>query len=118
MPSESEEISISSFGRDPTRLKELLMECRALSCKADKNKTVIYRGSGKPGSSGNEFTWIRSLSRIARPMSSVVMDEAAKREVLEDIAEYLAPRTRRWYANRGECFKPILSPQCASEYAG
>ena len=100
-PSESEEISISSFGRDPKVLKELLAECKALSSKADRDKTLIYRGSSKPGSSGSEFSWIRSLSRVARPMSSVVMDEDTKREVLEDIAEYLAPRTRRWYANRG-----------------
>ena len=100
-PSESEEISISSFGRDPKVLKELLAECKALSSKADRDKTLIYRGTSKPGSGGSEFSWIRSLSRVARPMSSVVMDEDTKREVLEDIAEYLAPRTRRWYANRG-----------------
>lgn len=100
-PSQSEEISISSFGRDPKVLKELLAECKALSSKADRDKTLIYRGSSKPGSSGSEFSWIRSLSRVARPMGSVVMDEDTKREVLEDISEYLAPRTRRWYANRG-----------------
>ena len=100
-PSESEEISISSFGRSTTSLKELLAECKQLSCREDRDKTLIYRGSSKPGSSGSEFSWTRSLSRVARPMSSVVMDESTKREVLEDVAEYLAPRTRRWYANRG-----------------
>lgn len=101
LPSQSEEISISSFGRDPKVLKELLAECKALSSKADRDKTLIYRGSSRPGSNGSEFSWIRSLSRVARPINSVVMDEDTKREVLEDIAEYLSPRTRRWYANRG-----------------
>ncbi len=99
-PSEKEEISISTFGRNPEPLKKLLMDCKSLSSKADLNKTLIYRGASKPGPT-NDLTWVRSLSRVARPMTSVVMDEVIKREVLEDVAEYLAPKTRRWYANRG-----------------
>ncbi|OBT60070.1 hypothetical protein VE03_10527, partial [Pseudogymnoascus sp. 23342-1-I1] len=47
--SEREEISISSFGRDPVKLKELLNECRKLFLDSDEDKTVIFRGGNKPG---------------------------------------------------------------------
>lgn len=99
--SEKEEISISYLGRDATVLKALLTEARLVSEKADRNKTLIYRGASKPGAGNTDFAWTRSLSRVARPIGSVVMDEDLKKEILADIAEYLMPRTRRWYANRG-----------------
>ncbi|KAH8588940.1 BCS1 N terminal-domain-containing protein [Bisporella sp. PMI_857] len=97
--SERENISISSFGRDPTLLKELLQDCRQAFSKADKNKTIIYRGALKPGSS--EPTWTRCVSRVSRPFSTVVLDEEVKSTLLNDMSEYLDPSSRRWYSNRG-----------------
>ncbi|OBT39327.1 hypothetical protein VE00_10471 [Pseudogymnoascus sp. WSF 3629] len=98
--SEREEISISSFGRDPTKLKELLHECRALFLQSDEDKTVIFRGGNKPGTI-TDTTWVRSTARVSRPMSTVVMDEATKTDLIADIRDYLHPHTRRWYWNRG-----------------
>jgi mitochondrial chaperone BCS1 len=97
--SEREEISVSSFGRNPTVLKELLNECRADFMKNDENRTLIYRGSVKPGTS--EPVWTRCMSRISRPFSTVVLDESVKKDLLEDMQDYLHPLTRRWYGNRG-----------------
>lgn len=98
--SEREEISISSFGRDPAVLKELLHECRALFLKADVDKTVIFRGGNKPGTV-IDTAWVRSTARVSRPISTVVMDEATKADLLADMRDYLHPSTRRWYWNRG-----------------
>ncbi|KFY34768.1 hypothetical protein V494_06487 [Pseudogymnoascus sp. VKM F-4513 (FW-928)] len=98
--SEREEISISSFGRDPTKLKELLNECRKLFLDSDENKTVIFRGGNKPGTMA-EIAWVRSTARVSRPMSTVVMDESVKADLLADMRDYLHPHTQRWYWNRG-----------------
>ncbi|KFY30753.1 hypothetical protein V493_01699 [Pseudogymnoascus sp. VKM F-4281 (FW-2241)] len=98
--SEREEISISSFGRDPTKLKELLNECRKLFLDSDEDKTVIFRGGNKPGTM-SETAWVRSTARVSRPMSTVVMDESTKADLLADMRDYLHPHTQRWYWNRG-----------------
>jgi len=97
--SERENISVSSFGRNPELLKELLDECRTAFSKNDENRTVIYRGGLKPGSS--EPTWTRCVSRVSRPFSTVVLDEQVKQSLLDDMSDYLNPLTKRWYWNRG-----------------
>ncbi|KAH6668749.1 BCS1 N terminal-domain-containing protein [Halenospora varia] len=97
--SEREEISVSSFGRDPTILKVLLDECRAEFMKSDESRTVIYRGGLKSGTS--EPVWTRCVSRVSRPFSTVVLDEGIKQNLLDDMRDYLHPNTRRWYSNRG-----------------
>ncbi|KAI9745101.1 MAG: hypothetical protein M1818_001379 [Claussenomyces sp. TS43310] len=97
--SEREEISICSFSRDPTRLKALLEECRRNFLKNDHNKTLIYRGSIAPGSASPQ--WTRSMSRISRPFSTVVLDEAVKKNILDDMEDFLRASTRRWFSNRG-----------------
>ncbi|ESZ93219.1 hypothetical protein SBOR_6375 [Sclerotinia borealis F-4128] len=96
--SEREEICLSSFGRNPRILKELLGECRQAFVKNDENRTIIYRGGSK---TGGEPDWTRLVSRISRPFSTVVLDEVVKQKVIADMKDYLHPFTRRWYSNRG-----------------
>ncbi|KAF4635755.1 hypothetical protein G7Y89_g2338 [Cudoniella acicularis] len=97
--SEREEISVSSFGRNPAVLKDLLDECRSEFMKNDESRTVIYRGGLKSGTS--EVQWTRCISRVSRPFSTVVLDESVKQSLLDDMKDYLHPYTRRWYSNRG-----------------
>lgn len=97
--SDREEISISSFGRNPATLKDLLDDCRREFSKSDENRTIIYRGGLKSGTA--EPAWTRCISRVSRPFSTVVLDEEVKAKLLADMSEYLHPYTRRWYSNRG-----------------
>jgi len=97
--SEKEEISISCFGRNPWVLKELLHEARAGYMRRDEAKTLIYRGTTKSGSS--EPTWQRSMARTTRPFSTVILNEKVKKDLIDDVTDYLDPTTRRWYGNRG-----------------
>ncbi|KAI1455058.1 BCS1 N terminal-domain-containing protein [Annulohypoxylon moriforme] len=97
--SQCEEISISCFGRDPWVLKELLLEARQQYMKKDEQKTLIYRGTLKPGSM--ETTWQRCMARASRPFSTVILNEKVKQELIDDVTDYLDPMTQRWYANRG-----------------
>jgi chaperone BCS1 len=93
-----EEISISCFGRNPLILKDLLQEARTEFTKQDQAKTLIYRGSN-PGLRGP--SWQRCMARASRPFSTVILNEKVKKDLIDDVAEYLNPATRRWYANRG-----------------
>ncbi|KAL1842936.1 hypothetical protein VTJ49DRAFT_3724 [Mycothermus thermophilus] len=97
--SEREEISISCFGRNPGILKELLHQARDEFMKRDEAKTLIYRGTTKSGSS--EPQWQRCMARTSRPFSTVILNEKVKKELIDDVTDYLNPATRRWYANRG-----------------
>lgn len=98
--SEREELSISCFGRNPQILKELLQEARLMYLKKDERKTLIYRGTSGSGMYGEPY-WQRSMSRLNRPFSTVILSERLKQNLIDDAADYLNPATRRWYANRG-----------------
>lgn len=97
--SEKEEISISCFGRNPWVLKELLHEARTSYMKRDEAKTLIYRGTTRSGST--EPTWQRCMSRASRPFSTVILNDKVKKDLIDDVTDYLDPNTRRWYSNRG-----------------
>ncbi|KAM7204914.1 putative mitochondrial chaperone BCS1-B [Naviculisporaceae sp. PSN 640] len=97
--SEREEISISCFGRNPWVLKELLHEARQTYMKRDEAKTLIYRGASSRNTS--EPTWQRCMARTSRPFSTVILNEKVKKDLIDDVTDYLNPATRRWYSNRG-----------------
>ncbi|OOF91524.1 hypothetical protein ASPCADRAFT_210895 [Aspergillus carbonarius ITEM 5010] len=92
-----ERLFISCIGRDPTILKELLAEAQRAWVARDGNSTLIYRGQ----KNGGYTDWVRCMARHPRPLSTVVLDQAQKQAFIKDIKEYLHPRTRRWYSNRG-----------------
>ncbi|RAL04594.1 BCS1 and AAA domain-containing protein [Aspergillus ibericus CBS 121593] len=92
-----ERLFISCLGRDPTILKELLAEAQRAWVARDGNSTLIYRGQ----KNGGYTDWVRCMARHPRPLSTVVLDQAQKQAFIKDIKEYLHPRTRRWYSNRG-----------------
>ncbi|KAI9926491.1 hypothetical protein MW887_004256 [Aspergillus wentii] len=93
----NEKLYISCLGRDPTILKELLAEAQQTYVERDGNRTVIYRAQ----KNGSYFDWVRCMARAPRPLSTVVLDHEQKQAFIEDIKEYLHPRTRRWYFIRG-----------------
>jgi chaperone BCS1 len=95
----NERIFLSCLGRNPAILKSLLAEAQQAFVEKDSNRTVICRGSRS--SAGQQFNWIRCMARLPRPLSTVILDQDRKEDFLDDIKEYLHPRTRRWYSNRG-----------------
>ncbi|KAK3995839.1 BCS1 N terminal-domain-containing protein [Cladorrhinum sp. PSN332] len=99
MPSEKEEIQVQCFGRSPWILKELINEARENYIKKDEHKTLIYRGGIRGQNS--EPSWQRCMSRNTRPFSTVILNEKVKKDLIDDVTDYLNPATRRWYANRG-----------------
>jgi chaperone BCS1 len=97
----ADEISVSCLGRNPQILKDLMQDAQVAYLEKDGNKTIIYRGTKGWGGSSDDMDWVRCMSRPPREMSTVVLDEAQKSLVLEDMKEYLHPQTKKWYSNRG-----------------
>jgi chaperone BCS1 len=95
----TEKLRITCFGRDPAILKELMQDARVAFSQKEKGRTVIYRGIRSIYEP--QLTWTRSTSRPARPLSTVILDEAVKMAFLQDIQHYLHPSTMRWYSDRG-----------------
>jgi chaperone BCS1 len=88
-----EEVSISCFGNSPQILKELLNECCTEYAKLVQGKTCVY----EPHPEG---TWIRSAVSKLRRISTVILDESRKRELLDDIKDFLEPVSQQWYSDR------------------
>lgn len=97
--SEREEISLSCFGRNPWILKELIQEAREQYLEKDEQRTLIYRGTTRPGSL--DPNWQRCLARATRPFSTVILNEKVKKDLIDDVTDYLSASTQRWYSNRG-----------------
>lgn len=95
----TEKLRISCLGWDTSVLKQLMLEARVEFSQKEQGKTVIYRGSKR--AFDNEFTWTRSISRPARPLSTVLLGEDEKHAFLQDVQQYLHPATMRWYSDRG-----------------
>ncbi|EFX05221.1 bcs1-like protein [Grosmannia clavigera kw1407] len=97
-----ESVSLTCLGRNPAVLKELLLETRRQYLQRDMHKTVIYRGSDNGGKHNTDCaTWVRCMARNTRPMSTVILNDKIKKDLVADVTDYLDPATRRWYANRG-----------------
>jgi chaperone BCS1 len=83
-----EEVSISCFGNSPQILKKLLDECCTEYAKLVQGKTCVYEPH-------HEGTWIRSAVSKLRRISTVILDESRKRELLDDIKDFLDPVTQQ-----------------------
>lgn len=95
----NERLYLSCLGRDATIIKNLLREAQKAYVERDGSRTIIYRGHRY--SYSNQISWERCMARSPRPLSTVVLDQKQKQEFVSDLKEYLHPRTRRWYHNRG-----------------
>ena len=92
-----ETIVLTCFGRDPAILRQLLREAQKSQIEHGGQKIRIFR-SGNPYRA-REFE--AKGRRLARPLSTVVFDDAQKQALVNDMKEYLHPMTRRWYSARG-----------------
>ncbi|KAF1972043.1 putative mitochondrial chaperone bcs1 [Bimuria novae-zelandiae CBS 107.79] len=87
------EACVSYFGRNPAVLRELFNECRRFYLESVKNKTCVFEHQGD--------MWKASKSMAKREMSTVIIDKKLKDMLLDDVSEFLDPKTRTWYTRRG-----------------
>ncbi|GMG22269.1 unnamed protein product [Aspergillus oryzae] len=63
----------------------------------DPKQVAVYEGF-KVGSS---FQWMQMASKEPRFFSTVALDQDKKRRVVEDLQDFLDPRTKSWYESHG-----------------
>ncbi|TLD38365.1 Peptidyl-prolyl cis-trans isomerase D [Venturia nashicola] len=89
----SGELTLECLGRSLDPIKSLLEESQTYYLEETMSSTTIFRANGPH--------WARTTSRPSRDIETVILEKQKKEELLQDINEYLHPRTRRWYANHG-----------------
>ena len=97
-PRERGFIHLEVLGRSLAPLQALLQDAQLHHLRMSASTTDVHRPIANRG---DMMRWSRVVSRPARDIRTVVLKRDVKRRLLRDINEYLHPRTRRWYANRG-----------------
>ncbi|KAF9767934.1 hypothetical protein IL306_014833 [Fusarium sp. DS 682] len=91
-----EQISITCAGRSGI-LRDLLEDCRRGYLNESKNKTTIH--------GHRDEYWRKDKSVAARPLSTVILNEKQKEDLIEDIQSFLDPGTRHWYSQHSIPYK-------------
>ncbi|UNI14799.1 hypothetical protein JDV02_001394 [Purpureocillium takamizusanense] len=87
-----EEISVTCAGRSCSILKEFLRECRNEYLHEVRNKTTIFENRGD--------RWKKVATKKIRPLSTVIVSEQQKQQLVADVKSFLDPETRNWFAKR------------------
>ncbi|KAL4887234.1 P-loop containing nucleoside triphosphate hydrolase protein [Aspergillus karnatakaensis] len=95
---EGSELTLQCLSFSLSPLTKFLNEVRAYARKVSVANVTVYR-AGEAAYSA--VTWRPVVSRPARPISTIILDEDKKQTILSDINEYLHPQTKQWYANHG-----------------
>lgn len=88
-----EVITITCFGRSAQVLKDLIEVCRIEYLKQGQNKISIFKNYGN--------FWKRTTTKDKRPLSTIIMSETQKTELVDDVKGFLDPETEAWYTKRG-----------------
>ncbi|KAE8323541.1 P-loop containing nucleoside triphosphate hydrolase protein [Aspergillus sergii] len=91
-------IQLQCFGSSVDTLQDLLQEAQSYNLDKTMTMTTVYRPTCSSESAGR---WSKYNTRPSRNISTVIFDRKKKEELLNDINEYLHPRTRRWYSDHG-----------------
>lgn len=92
-----EDLRISSVGLNANILKTLIEECREKYLKDTQEKISVFEH--------REGEWKKARLRSVRPLSTVIMDEQVKDDILRDVDEFLDQDMQAWYAERGIPYK-------------
>ncbi|KAJ5644222.1 P-loop containing nucleoside triphosphate hydrolase protein [Penicillium longicatenatum] len=92
-----EDLRISSIGLNANILKALVEECREKYLRDTQQKISVFEH--------HEGEWKKARLRSVRPLSTVIMDERIKDDILRDVDEFLDQDMQAWYAERGIPYK-------------
>lgn len=95
------EARLYCLSRSTGPIKALVDEAAESYRKRSATLTAIRRPAPRKQRQAGGSAWVKVATRPSRAMEAVVLAEGEKERVRGDIAEYLDPGTRRWYATRG-----------------
>lgn len=91
-------IQLKCLGSSFAPVQRLLEEAQLYHLERTKQTTTVHRAISNVR---DMIRWTKFSARPSRDMSTVILNQKSKQELLQDINEYLHPHTRRWYANHG-----------------
>lgn len=89
-----ETLKIVCVGRSAAPIKGFLAACRAFA-RDQKESFVVVRFS-----SGGHCMWDQKALMPIRPLGTIHLSRNIKSELLDDVTNYLDPRTRRFYVSQ------------------
>jgi len=93
-------LQLDCIGRSTQPIKDLLRGIKAWSLDKKRHTTTIRHPTPKDRARYGG-AWSKTSSRPSRPMETVILDEAQKDMIIQDMNEYLHPNSPKWYATRG-----------------
>ncbi|KFA69294.1 hypothetical protein S40285_09137 [Stachybotrys chlorohalonatus IBT 40285] len=94
-------IGLSCYALSMRPIKKLLKDAKDFYTRDRRLKTSIFHP--RPGYENNP--WKLVASRYNRSICTIALDGEKKREILDNIEEYLRPETKIWYSLRGIPFR-------------
>lgn len=88
----TEDFKITAFGRNPTKLRELVQKMKDTSSGKDQGKLIVRTITGRGDVN-------RYDNFLARTLDSVILPEGVKENLVEDIDKFL--HSRSWYQATG-----------------
>ena len=107
-------IHIECLGRSLDPIEKLLGDVQTYNLERSMSTTTVFRALT---AMGGMLRWVKVVSRPSREIRTVILDREKKHALLQDINEYLHPRTRRWYANHGIPYRRGYLCECISPAA-
>ena len=101
LPSDARErgfVHLECLGRSLAPIERLLGDVQTYNLERSMSTTTVFRALT---SLREMIRWTKVVSRPSRDIRTVILEQVKKHALLQDINEYLHPRTRRWYANHG-----------------
>ncbi|PYH75392.1 P-loop containing nucleoside triphosphate hydrolase protein [Aspergillus uvarum CBS 121591] len=78
-------------------LRKLLQEIQGANIETNNNRVRISQGL----KDGPARQWMSLPSKMPRPLSTIIIDPLIKNALVDDLTDFLHPRTRSWYQKRG-----------------
>lgn len=91
-------VQLQCLGRSLAPLEALLGDVQTYHLERSMSTTTVFRALTQMR---EIIRWVKVVSRPSREIGTVILEKEKKHALLNDINEYLHPRTRRWYANHG-----------------
>ena len=90
---DEEAVKIVCIGRSMTPIKDFLDTCRNFGKRHIESFVSIYTSM--------DARWQEQNLQPARPLDTIHLDAEVKQNLIADICDYVDPKTRRFYADRG-----------------
>ncbi|VUC35954.1 unnamed protein product [Clonostachys rosea] len=87
-----EQVTLTCLGWSTDILRQLFDECRQEYLDNVKGKTIIFEN--------REDCWHRVDEKAIRPLSTIILNQGAKKLLLDDIEGFISVETQRWYTRR------------------